>query len=56
MAEQTAPTNRIDQARTDMTNTAKKAYHCPQFTSLGTVEQLTLSGASAAAEGGFGSL
>jgi hypothetical protein len=56
MAEQTTPTDRIEQARPDVTNTAKKAYHCPQFTSLGTVGQLTLGGASSGSEQLSGSL
>jgi hypothetical protein len=50
MAQQTAPTDRIDQARPDVTNIAKKAYHCPQLTSLGTVEQLTLGGTTGGGE------
>jgi hypothetical protein len=50
MPDTPEPSDHPEQAPPDATNTAKKDYHRPQFTSLGTVEQLTLGGASGTGE------
>jgi len=50
IADKTTPNDLKEPAQTDVTNTSKKEYHSPQFTSLGKVEQLTLGGTSGIGE------
>jgi hypothetical protein len=50
MPDTPEPSDRAEPVPPDKTNAAKKDYHRPKFTSLGTVEQLTLGGLSGTGE------
>lgn len=50
MTGKTVPNDLKEHAHTAATNPSKKTYHSPEFTSLGTIEQLTLGGISGVGE------